>query len=121
MNQNNCFTEIKTKSNGLVLYLEHLISLENLTWQQHFGFDVIFLDDSWIQKELALKQINKIHPIKQLGLLRVKHKSFYGSGHLIKNTSSFSTGFSVIGGFGSGISGSLAVIGVSSDIIKLFG
>ena len=77
MNPNDCFTEIKTKSNELVLYLEHLISSENLSWQQHFGFDVIFLENSWIQKELALNQINKIHPIKQLGLLRVKHKSFY--------------------------------------------
>ena len=77
MNPNDCFTEIKTKSNELVLYLEHLISNNNLSWQQHFGFDVIFLDDSWIQKELALNQINKIHTIKQLGLLRVKQKSFY--------------------------------------------
>ena len=77
MNQNDCFLEIKTKSNKLVLYLEQLISLPDLTWQQHFGFDVIFLDNSWIQKELALNQINKIHPIKQLGLLRVKSKSFY--------------------------------------------
>ena len=77
MNQNDCFAEIKTKSNELVLYLEHLISSQDLSWQQHFGFDVIFLDNSWIQKELALNQINKIHPIKQLGLLRVQNKSFY--------------------------------------------
>mgnify|MGYP003128178493 FL=1 len=77
MNQNDCFSEIKIKSNRLVLYLEHLISSENLPWQQHFGFDVIFLDGSWIEKELALNQINKIHAIKQLGLLRVKNKSFY--------------------------------------------
>ena len=77
MNPNDCFSEIKIKSNRLVLYLEHLIFSENLTWQQHFGFDVIFLDGSWIEKELALNQINKIHAIKQLGLLRVKHKSFY--------------------------------------------
>ena len=73
----DCFSEIKTKSNKLALYLEHLISSQNLSWQQHFGFDVIFLDNSWIQKELALNEINKIHSIKQLGLLRVKHKSFY--------------------------------------------
>jgi len=77
MNPNDCFSEIKIKSNRLVLYLEHLIFSENLTWQQHFGFDVIFLDGSWIEKELALNQINKIHAIKQLGLLRVKNKSFY--------------------------------------------
>ena len=77
MNPNDCFSEIKTKSNKLVLYLEHLISSKNLSWQQHFGFDVIFLEDFWIQNELALNQINKIHPIKQLGLLRVKYKSFY--------------------------------------------
>tara|TARA_Y100001972_G_scaffold4768_1_gene5288 strand:+ start:321 stop:836 length:516 start_codon:yes stop_codon:yes gene_type:complete len=73
----DCFSEIKTKSNELVLYLENLIFTENLSWQQHFGFDVIFLDNSWIQKELALQQIDKIHPIKQLGLLRVEQKSFY--------------------------------------------
>ena len=73
----DCFSEIKTKSNELILYLENLISFKNLTWQQHFGFDVIFLDNFWIQKELALNEINKIHPIKQLGLLRVKFKSFY--------------------------------------------
>tara|TARA_R100000988_G_scaffold91308_1_gene55073 strand:+ start:57 stop:566 length:510 start_codon:yes stop_codon:yes gene_type:complete len=73
----DCFSEIKTKSNELVLYLENLISSENLFWQQHFGFDVIFLDNSWIQKELALNEINKIHPIKQLGLLKVENKSFY--------------------------------------------
>ena len=73
----DCFSEIKTKSNKLVLYLENLISSEDLSWQQHFGFDLIPIDDSWIEKELALQQINKIHPIKQLGLLRVKHNSFY--------------------------------------------
>jgi len=73
----DCFSEIKTKSNELVLYLENLLSSENLSWQQHFGFDVIFLDNFWIEKELALQQINKIHPIKQLGLLRVEHNSFY--------------------------------------------
>ena len=77
MNPIDCFSEIKTKSNELVLYLENLVSFENLSWQQHFGFDVIFLDNFWIQKELALNEINKIHPIKQLGLLRVKFKSFY--------------------------------------------
>ena len=73
----DCFSEIKTKSNKLILYLENLISFKNLTWQQHFGFSVIFLDNYWIQKELALQQIDEIYPIKQLGLLRVKHKSFY--------------------------------------------
>ena len=77
MNPNDCFSEIKTKSNKLVFYLEHLISSKNLSWQQHFGFDVIFLNNFWIEKELALNQINKLHPIKQLGLLKVQHKSFY--------------------------------------------
>ena len=48
----DCFSEIKTKSNKLILYLENLISFKNLTWQQHFGFSVIFLDNYWIQKEL---------------------------------------------------------------------
>jgi len=73
----DCFSEIKTKSNELVLYLENLISSKNLSWEQHFGFDVVFLDNSWIQKELALREINEIHSIKQLGLLKVGNKSFY--------------------------------------------
>ena len=77
MNPIDCFSEIKTKSNKLAIYLEHLISSKNLSWQQHFGFNVIFLDNGWIQKELALNEINKIHPIKQLGLLKVENKSFY--------------------------------------------
>ena len=59
MNPNDCFTEIKTKSNELVLYLEHLISSQDLSWQQHFGFDVIFLENCWIQKELALTKLIK--------------------------------------------------------------
>ena len=78
MNPTDCFSEIKTKSNELALYLENLVSSENLSWHEHFGFDVVFIDNSWIQEELALNEINKIHPIKQLGLLRVKFKSFYG-------------------------------------------
>ena len=73
----DCFSEIEIKSNQLVSYLEHLVSSHNLRWEEHFGFDVIQIESSWIEKELSLRQINQIHPIKQLGLLRVENKSFY--------------------------------------------
>ena len=77
MNPTDCFSEIKTKSNELALYLEDLISSQNLSWDKHFGFDVIFLDSSWIQKELALKEINELHQIRQIGLLKVSSKYCY--------------------------------------------
>ena len=77
MNPTDCFSEIKTKSNELALYLEDLISSQNLSWDKHFGFDVIFLDSSWIQKELALKEINELHRIRQIGLLKVSSKYCY--------------------------------------------
>ena len=77
MNPTDCFSEIKTKSNKLALYLEDLISSQNLSWDKHFGFDVIFLDSSWIQKELALKEINELHQIRQIGLLKVSSKYCY--------------------------------------------
>ena len=77
MNPTDCFSEIKTKSNELAIYLEDLISSQNLSWHEHFGFDVVFLDSSWIQKELALKEINELHPIRQIGLLKVSSNSCY--------------------------------------------
>jgi len=73
----DCFSEIKTKSNQLVTHLEHLISSQNLSWEEHFGFDAIPIDNSWIEKELPLKQIDEIYPIRQLGLLKVPNSSFY--------------------------------------------
>ena len=77
MNPADCFSEIKTKSTELVLYLENLISSQNLPWQEHFGFEAIPIDNQWIERELSLKEVNKIHLIKQLGLLKIPSKSFY--------------------------------------------
>ena len=77
MNPADCFSEIKIKSTELVLYLENLISSQNLPWQEHFGFEAIPIDNQWIERELSLKEVNKIHLIKQLGLLKIPSKSFY--------------------------------------------
>jgi len=77
MKPTDCFSEIKIKSNKLITHLEHLISSQNPSWEEHFGFDAIPIDSSWIEKELPLKEINEIHSIKQLGLLKVSNKSFY--------------------------------------------
>ena len=73
----DCFTEIETKSTELALYLEDLVSSQDLFWQEHFGFDALPIENSWIKKELALSQIDEIHSIKQLGLLKIPSKSFY--------------------------------------------
>ena len=73
----DCFSEIKTKSTELALYLEDVISNQDLFWQEHFGFDAHPIENIWIKKELALNQIDAMHPIKQLGLLKIPSKSFY--------------------------------------------
>ena len=51
MNPADCFSEIKTKSTELVLYLENLISSPNLPWQEHFGFQAIPVGNQWIEKD----------------------------------------------------------------------
>ena len=76
MNKNSCFSEIKTKANGLVSFLESLINL-GLAWKEHFGFEAFPIETYWIEKEAALKEIDKIHPIKHLGLLKIPKKAFY--------------------------------------------
>ena len=40
MKTSDCFSEIKTKANELVPFLEFLISLD-LPWKEHFGFEGI--------------------------------------------------------------------------------
>jgi len=77
MNTIDCFSEIKTKAKDLVPFLEDLTKFEKIPWQEHFGFKAIPIDTRWIGKESALDKIHKVHPIKQLGLLKVPKKSFY--------------------------------------------
>ena len=76
MKTSDCFSEIKTKANELVSFLEFLIDL-NLPWEEHFGFEMIPIENCWIEKETALQEIDKINPIKQLILLKIPSKSFY--------------------------------------------
>ena len=76
MKTSDCFSELKTKANELVSFLEFLIDL-NLPWEEHFGFEMIPIENCWIEKETALQEIDKINPIKQLILLKIPSKSFY--------------------------------------------
>ena len=76
MKTSDCFSEIKTKANELVPFLEFLISLD-LPWKEHFGFEAFPIETCWIEKEDALREIDKINPIKHLGLLKIPKKSFY--------------------------------------------
>ena len=76
MKTSDCFSEIKTKANELVPFLEFLISLD-LPWKEHFGFEAFPVETCWIEREAALREIDKINPIKQLGLLKIPRKSFY--------------------------------------------
>ena len=77
MNKKDCFSELKTKGKELIPYLEYLTTFDKLPWQEHYGFNAIQIDNKWINKEPALKEVHKIHPIKQLGLLKIPKKSFY--------------------------------------------
>ena len=72
----NYFSEIRTKANELIPFLEFLINLK-LPWREHFGFEMIPIEDCWIEKETALQEIDRINPIKHLGLLKIPKKSFY--------------------------------------------
>lgn len=72
----DCYAPLKVKAGSLFKYLQELVH-SSLDWNKHFGFDCIEIDNSWIEQELALSQVHKLHPIKQLGLLRVAPYSFY--------------------------------------------
>jgi hypothetical protein len=75
--QEDCFSEIKTKGQEIIPYLEELINKDNLLWEPHFGFKAINIETNWIQREPALQQVNNISKIKQLGVLKVPKKSTY--------------------------------------------
>lgn len=73
----DCYAPLKTKSINLFKYLQLLVQ-SSIDWNKHFGFDCIEISHSkWIEQEPALAQVHELHPIKQLGLLRVAPYSFY--------------------------------------------
>ena len=74
--QYDCFSALKLKAKELPLYLRGLMD-KKTPWQEHFGFDCIEIDRSWIDKEPALKAVHSLHKIRQLGLLKVQAESMY--------------------------------------------
>ena len=76
MNTDKFFSPLSIKAGELYGYLYDLVNKEH-TWQKHFGFDAIEVDSSWIQKDYALNCVNKLQPIKMLGVLKVPSNSFY--------------------------------------------
>ena len=64
------YSSISIKSNKLFDYLTDL-PYDTYNWTEHFGFEAVQLTLEWLEDEYALKAIHNIHPIKQMGVLRV--------------------------------------------------
>ena len=79
LNTDKFFTPLGIKSGTLFDYLNELVTHDkDLPWQKyHFGWDAVEVDKNWIKKDHALRSINKLHPIKQIGVLKTPPNSFY--------------------------------------------
>ena len=78
MNTDKFFTPLKIKSGKLFDYLNELVTHDkDLPWERHFGWDALEVDSNWIQKDYALRSVNKLYPIKQLGILKTPPDSLY--------------------------------------------
>ena len=78
MNTDKFFTPLKIKSGKLFDYLNELVTHDkDLPWERHFGWDALEVDSNWIQKDYALRSVNELHPIKQLGILKTPPDSLY--------------------------------------------
>jgi hypothetical protein len=64
------YSSISIKSNKLFDYLTDL-PYDTYNWTEHFGFDSVQLGLEWLEDEYALKAIHNIHPIKQMGVLKI--------------------------------------------------
>ena len=64
------YNSISIKSNKLFDYLIDL-PYNTYDWTEHFGFDSVQLGLEWLEDEYALKSIHNIHPIKQMGVLKI--------------------------------------------------
>ena len=78
LNTDKFFTPLSIKSGEFFDYLNEIVSHDkDLAWKIHWGWDAIEVDSNWIQKDYALRSINKLQPIKQLGILKAPLDSFY--------------------------------------------
>ena len=76
MDRNNFFSPLPIKAGQFYDYLNKLVTKDH-TWHKHFGFYAIQVDSTWITKDYALNCVNKLQPIKELGVLKVPANSFY--------------------------------------------
>ena len=76
MNTDKFFTPLGIKAGRFYDYLNELVTKEH-TWEKHFGFDAIPVDSRWIKVDYALRSVDKLQPIRALGVLRVPPNSFY--------------------------------------------
>ena len=78
LNTDKFFTPLSIKSGEFFDYLNEIVTHDkDLAWKIHWGWDAIEVDSNWIQKDYALRSINKLQPIKQIGILRTSPDSFY--------------------------------------------
>ena len=73
---NECFAPLNELAKTLPAYLRQ-VAQDQPPWQEHFGFDCVPIGNEWIEREPALRSLNRVHPIKQLGLLKVPAWTMY--------------------------------------------
>ena len=76
LNTDKFYTPLGIKASIFYDYLNELVNKEH-SWETHFGFDAIQVDSRWIQVDHALRAVDKLQPIRALGVLRVPPNSFY--------------------------------------------
>ena len=76
MNHTNCFAPLKERAGELPAFLRQLV-LQQPAWTKHHAFDCVPIDNSWIQKEPALRALHAVNPIMQLGLLQIAASTMY--------------------------------------------
>lgn len=66
-----CFSLLKLPAGGILAHCSLAIDNAEQHWWPHYGFLASPLDSDWIEREPALRAVQQITPIKQLGILKM--------------------------------------------------
>jgi hypothetical protein len=67
----NCYVPLRLRAGGLVDHCRQLVAEQQTLWLPHFGFLATPLSRDWITSEPALRAVQQICPITQLGILQM--------------------------------------------------
>jgi hypothetical protein len=67
----NCYVPLRLRAGGLVDHCRQLVADQQTLWLPHFGFLATPLSRDWITSEPALRAVQQICPIAQLGILQM--------------------------------------------------